>query len=378
MRHSLSQSDVSIPFNVNGNADLTLQMVNGIRTAVANGFWKTGDLLPTAAAFQKALGTGGYVPRTALRRLADEGIIVLKKHVGAMVTGKGAHRWKGRVAFITTTARVSFYENAHAFALQEIFEAADWEFVHIAVRERFEDDKELDLAPLKRHIAHGIDIAICFTGSRQIAAELDKAKVKYVFEGGTGRDFPNAEAVINLEKNSQRAAEQLAQHWSAEKIRNALIVDFEHVMPRTVTSALFASGIRLRQITVKRQGPNDHLNSLQYLKSIQQSGLFAIEKFFSIRKNLGNPPDSIFFYDDYLAAGGLVALAATGLHVPTDIHVATISNRGFGPVWFKPLTRLEYDPIGNARLVGKYVLKLLAGENAVPPKLQLAFIEGKT
>ena len=372
MRHSLSQSDVPIPFSVNGSTDLTQQMVNGIRTAIAKGFWKAGDLLPTAAAFKKALGTGGYVPRTALRKLADAGIIVLKKHVGAMVTGKGAHRWKGRVAFITTTARVSFYENAHAFALQDIFEAADFEFVHIVVRERHEDDKELDLAPLRRHIAHGIDLAICFTGSRQIAAELDKAKVKYVFEGGTGRDFPNAEAVINLEMNSQHAAEQLVQHWSAEKIRNVLIVDFEHVMPRTITSALFASGIRLRQITVKRPEPSD------YLKSIQQSGLMAIEKFFSVRKNLNNPPDAIFFYDDYLAAGGLVALAATGLHVPADIHVATLSNKGFGPVWFKPLTRLEYDPIGNATLVGNYVLKLLAGGSALPPKLQLGFIKGET
>ena len=89
-------------------------------------------------------------------------------------------------------------------------------------------------------------------------------------------------------------------------------------------------------------------------------------------------PDAIFFYDDYLAAGGLIALAATGLRVPEDIHVATIANKGLGPVWFRPLTRLEYDPVGNARLIGDYVLKLLAGKTATPPALQLKFIEGKT
>ena len=38
----------------------------------------------------------------------------------------------------------------------------------------------------------GIDFVICFSGSGALAGILDKAYVKYIYEGGTGRDFPNA------------------------------------------------------------------------------------------------------------------------------------------------------------------------------------------
>lgn len=360
------------PFQLDFSGDLTTQMSDGIIVAIERGIWKPGDILPTAKEWQAALGVGAYVPRAAMKRLSERGVLIVKKHVGGIVTGRGVHRWKGRVAFITTTTRVSFHENAHAFALQSIFENAGWEFVHIPIPESQEDDADLDVSPLKRHIAHGIDFAICFTGSRQIATALSKTGVRHIFTGGTGREFSSAEAVINLEGNSQRAAMQLARNWTGLKVRDALIVDFEHVMPRTITSTLFSSGIRFRQIVVKRPDSRD------YLKDIQQAGLDAIANFFATEKNRANPPDAIFFYDDYLANGGLIALAATGLRVPEDIRVATLANKGLGPVWFKPLTRLEYDPVENARLIGNYVLKLLAGKKATPPTLQLKFIEGKT
>ena len=77
-------------------------------------------------------------------------------------------------------------------------------------------------------------------------------------------------------------------------------------------------------------------------------------------------------------AGGLIALAATGIRVPEEMRVATLANRGLGPVWFKPLTRLEYDPVGNARLIGGYVLAILDGKDVPPPRLNMAFIPGET
>lgn len=372
MGHSRQKGFIS-PFRLDPGGNLTVQTADGIAAAIERGRWKAGDVLPTAREWQSALGVGAYVPRAAMKLLAERGVLTVKKHVGGIVTGRGAHKWKGRIAFITTSTRGSFFESAHAYALQSIFESAGWELVRVSMRERHEDDEKLDLTPLRRQIAHGIDLAICLTGSRRIAASLDDANVRCVFEGGTGRDFPNAEATINLEKNSQKAAERLAKHWVVEKVRTALIVDFEHIMPRIVTSALFASGISVRHVMVSRPSFDN-----ERLYDFQQSGLSAVAKFFAAERNRTDPPDAIFFYDDYLAAGGLIALAATGLRVPEDVRVATLANRGFGPVWFKPLTRLEYDPVENARLIGDYVLKLLAGKEATPPALQLKFIEGKT
>ena len=362
-----------LPFALSTGSDQTRQMANGIRSAIASGFWKPGDTLPTAAAFQKELGTGGFVPRTALRQLADEGVIILKKHVGAIVASRKADaRRQKRIAFIRSGKRESYYENVHAFALQHIFELANWELVHIQIS-RFEENADAtDLSSLKAHLEFGLDFAICFTESRNAAKLLDAAHVKYIYEGGSGREFPNAIATINLEIESQACMDELAAHWKLHKVKDILVVDFEHVMPRNAIASFVQSGMRFRRLIVKP--PRDR----NYLQDIQQAGLDAVAKFFSAERNRTNPPDAIFFYDDYLAAGGLIALAATGLRVPEDIRVATLANKGLGPVWFKPLTRLEYDPVENARLIGNYVLKLLAGKKAMPPTLQLKFIEGKT
>ena len=362
-----------IPFTLPANRKDTHHLAQAIRAAIAAGQWQPGQILPTAAEFQSALGTGGYVPRTALRQLADEGVIILKKHVGAIVAPRKAEtRQRRRIAFITSGKRESYYENVHAFALQQIFEQADRELVHVQIS-RFEDDaKSTDLSSLKAQLELGLEFAVCFTESRTVAKMLDAAHVKYIYEGGSGRDFPNAIATINLEIESQACMEELASRWKANKVKDILVVDFEHVMPRNAIASFVQSGMRFRRLVVKP--PRDR----NYLQDIQQAGLDAVDRFFAEERNRANPPDAIFFYDDYLAAGGLIALAATGLRVPEDIRIATLANKGLGPVWFKPLTRLEYDPVGNARLIGDYVLKLLAGKKPKPPTLQLKFIEGKT
>ena len=363
-----------IPFTLDTKRNQTQQMVDGVKSAIAARHWKPGDTLPTAAEFKDALGTGGYVPRTALRQLADEGVIILKKHVGAVVAPYNPQvQCLGRIAFISSGRRESYYENVHAFALQDIFEQAGWDLVHIMTPRASDGKADAPvLSSLQRQLKQGIDFAICFTESREVAAEFDKSHVRYIYEGGSGREFPNAIATINLEIESQDCIEQLASFWHQSRVWNVLVVDFDHVMPRNVLAAFAKHGMSLRRLVV------NHPRDGNYLRDIQHASLNAVANDFASEKRRGNPPDAVFFYDDYLAAGGLTALAATGIRIPEDMRVATLANKGLGPVWFKPLTRLEYDPVGNARLIGDFVLKLLSGKNAKPPRLTLKFIQGAT
>ena len=45
-----------------------------------------------------------------------------------------------------------------------------------------------------------------------------------------------------------------------------------------------------------------------------------------------------------------------GILVPEDVKVVTHANRGLGPFWLKPLTRLEMDPVAQGAAVAKAVL----------------------
>ena len=90
-------------------------------------------------------------------------------------------------------------------------------------------------------------------------------------------------------------------------------------------------------------------------------------------------PDLFLFTDDYLAQGALAALDAAEVRVPEDVKVATHANRGLGPIWHKPLTRLEVDPVAHGRAVADAILRYLrTGERPLGLELGAAWKKGET
>ena len=71
--------------------------------------------------------------------------------------------------------------------------------------------------------------------------------------------------------------------------------------------------------------------------------------------------------------------AVRATRIPADVQVATWANRGNGPVFPQPLTRIEMDPVAHGRAIAERVLAVLAGR---PPKQPLVltpqFITGAT
>ena len=61
------------------------------------------------------------------------------------------------------------------------------------------------------------------------------------------------------------------------------------------------------------------------------------------------------------ASGALAAFSAAGLRAPEDFRAATFSNAGFGPVYPRPLTRLEMDPRAHGAAAADLLLGFLAG-----------------
>ena len=86
-----------------------------------------------------------------------------------------------------------------------------------------------------------------------------------------------------------------------------------------------------------------------------------------------NLPGLFLFTDDYVAQGALMALALSGVRIPEDVSVVTHANKGLGPVWEKPLSRLEMDAFAHAHAVSAAVVAYLkSGEP--PPDLDLGSV----
>jgi DNA-binding LacI/PurR family transcriptional regulator len=111
-------------------------------------------------------------------------------------------------------------------------------------------------------------------------------------------------------------------------------------------------------------------------ESVSQNGFNAILKWFA---DGGPRADVILFEDDYAAQGGLIALKALGLRIPEDVAVVSHTNKGHGPFWEKPLSRLEMDPVAHGRILASTIAGYLRGE-PFPRNLRLGSVwrEGET
>ena len=89
--------------------------------------------------------------------------------------------------------------------------------------------------------------------------------------------------------------------------------------------------------------------------------------------------DLVYFSDDHLCRGALIAFLQTGVRIPEDIRLATWANRGNVPVYAKDLTRLEINPVADAAKVADACVATLSGGKPVKGvRLDTVFEHGET
>ena len=353
--------------------DLVQQFVEAIETGVENGLYVRGEKMPTIGEWTTLLDVSAFVPRRGIGILAQKGLVTARRHVGTVVNGLANRKWRGKILFITHSYGGLFHESRLAFEMQKVLEDAGYEFSHIHLPWQDKEDGTFQSETLLRHLANGINFAIVNSANTTLCKMLAHAGVKYVILNEYPRELPNVTARLSWADSDSKCARQLADYWRKGGVKSALIVDFKRMMPeRTYTRVFYDAGISVNTLNFC---PGEHVNALHELP---QAALEGMKDYMSRNLPRKHLPDAIFFYDDFLAMGGLMALAACGLTDPAQIRIATISNRGFASFWFRPLTRIEYDPIASGNLIARFVLGILKGRHPRPPKLPIRFMRGDT
>lgn len=341
-----------------------------LRGELNGGRYRVGTTLPSVDALRKRFGAGEYAVRSAIRKLHDEGLVAVTKHVGAVVTEKSAFAWKGHVAFVHTSTCCSYFTQRIALQLSRRFEAAGWT-MHLVFLEASTDGR-IDVEPLMRHVSAGLDFVIVLSEFRQIASLLDRASVPYVMLNGFTRNFPNAHAVIREETEECYAA--LIRAMKKRGVKTILEIDYDRRMDRSFKLQLADAGIAVWRELCKWDNESAH-----NLSDVKLLGHRAVARYLSRRSGQAHLPDVVLFDDDYQAAGGIVAILEAGLRIPDDIGVVVaFSNRGNELVADKPFARIEIDSVSYGNAVAKYVLAILAGRRVAPPCVKLRFILGKS
>jgi LacI family gluconate utilization system Gnt-I transcriptional repressor len=168
---------------------------------------------------------------------------------------------------------------------------------------------------------------------------------------------------------ADEALSKLAATFKAHGIRKVLSV-YSNVSGIDCTTTLKNAGFSVRKMHVSP------LDGYVQPESVQRA---ALEVFDRVLSKGPLAADAVVFNDDYLAAGALTAFERHGVRVPEDIRLATTSNRGLGPVYYRQLTRLEVDPVRHGQEIAENLIKNLDGAD-VPQqmKMEVTFEEGET
>ena len=344
------------------------EIAAALRAELADGALRAGAALPPVEALRRRFGAGEFAVRHALQLLRDEGLIVLKRSLGARVAPKSGNAWKGTVALIALSVTGSFYPHAVATHLSRRLETAGWRFAPIFPE--IAPDGTLDETQLRRHLANGIDFAIGLFARPALSSMLARAGVPHVIVNGFNRDFPDANAVFKIDIADAFA--ELLDAFRAAKVKTVVEFDYERVMDRSFKLQLAAGGFDVQRIMVPTGGVR-----FADLHGFRAAGYAAVSEFLSTRSSR-RLPDAILFDDDYFAMGGFSALLEAGLRIPRDIRVATFMNRGNELAFDRKITGFGQDPAAVANAIADYAIAFLNGANPRPSRLRWRFFPGET
>jgi len=339
------------------------RIAEALKGELEAGRWKANERLPSVAELRERFAAGEYAVRSALHKLRDEGLATIKKHVGVIPTGKSVFAWKGHVAFVHTSTNSAYFPQRLSVQLARRFEAAGWAMQSVFLEAN--SDGQIDVDPLMRHVACGLSFAVVMSEFRQIAELLDMAGVPYVIFDGYTRVFPNARAVIKNDIADSYA--ELIDFMRKRGKKTMLEVDIERRMDRSFKQQLSNAGISVRRELCKFN--NETVFSLRF---VREQGYRAVERF--LARAGGRLPDVILFDDDYLALGGTLALLAMGVRIPQDVSVVTYANHDDEMLVGVPCSRIENNPVALGDGIANYVVALLEGRKAAPPRNRLRFV----
>lgn len=336
---------MKLPFSLDRTVNMSLgeQMFQGLKKAIIKGDYKPGQTLPGIHELAVSAGVSEKVSRQALARLAEIGWCVSKRGFKSVVADRGKERL-GKVLLFNSETGFGFHSSRMVGAIRSRLLKADYRLTAISAYDLKKDGSSRLLSEsLKEHWDLIIELGMR-SGAR---AAIEESGWPFLVLGDGGKCIPStAENCIGqIELQTGRAVPEFVRACVKKGVRS--VVQFLYAEGGfDVAEMLAMPGIPCGTIRIPRYRNPFGMYSGGYEQTVAL-----------LKKAGGRLPDVLLFTDDHLAQGGLLALMERGVRVPEDVKVVTHANRGLGPFWVKPLTRLEMDPVAQGAAVARAVLE---------------------
>lgn len=325
------------------NMSLAEQMFQGLKKAIVKEYYKPGETLPGIRELAVSAGVSEKVSRLALARLAEIGWCVSKRGFKSVVADRGKERL-GKVLLFNSETGFGFHASRMVGAIRSRLLKADYRLTAISAYDiRKDGSSRLLSESLKEHWDLVIELGMR-PGARRA---IEESGWPFLVLGDGGKCVPSAaeNCVGRIELWTGLAVPEFVRACVKKGVRS--VVQFLYAEGGfDVAELLKMPGISCETIRIPRSRNPFGMYSGGYEQTVAL-----------LKKVGGRLPDVILFTDDHLAQGGLLALMERGIRIPEDVKVVTHANRGLGPFWVKPLTRLEMDPIAQGTAIAKAVLE---------------------
>ena len=346
---------------------LETQVAEKLKAAIIRGVYRTGETLPGILCIAAKTGVSANTVRRALRHLADEGWIEPRRHVGSVVSARGLPALAcRRILFFTPWPYFSYYSDQFASALRWKLGCGSGR-VSIVVANA--DRGKRPFGQLESFLNERWDLVleVGFMPESRRMIEASGWPFVVMTNGLPVVQSASANCVGFVDIYAGLDLPRMVRECVKNNVRSVLQVQLLQP-PFDVSSLMHISDIRVETISVPEVVcPGDAM----------RGGLALMRKWLAGRGR--SLPDLVLFTDDCVAQGGLLAFDECGVRIPEDVSVVTHSVKGHGPVWRKPLARLEMDPFSHAAAVAKAIRSYLRGRSfPVGLRLGSAWIDGNT
>ena len=355
-----------IKLDRSGNTLLAHQLTEWLKAAIRRGDYKDGDVLPGAEELAAAANVCERTARRALADLAAEGWTVTKRHVGSVIVERGlATLRRKRLLFFADEPYYCYYYDQLVSGIRDHL-LDNGVGVSVAsvcgcrIGNRFHQ--------LEEFLGERWDLILPISATAGAHRILERQGWPFVaIAEGIRKITPKASNFLgHVDIARGQALPDFVRECVGKGVQRVLqVLGLPNAYDASV--ALEAAGVASDTIRVRNGGSPE---------SMTRGGFTAVRDWFASGRDR---PDVILFTDDYAAQGGLVAINSLDLRIPDDVAVVTHANKGHGPFWEKPLTRLEMDPVAHGKILAGAIAAYLRGE-PFPQDLRLGsrWVQGET
>jgi len=329
--------DAICPFKLDraSQDSLTDQLTNGLRDAIHSRFYKADAVLPAMPDLAGHLGVSEIIVRTAYRRLAEEGLVLARPRRGTVVLPSKSPVWRGHVLCVMCDHDFNCQMAIGIEKIREVLTHNGFLFSQVSVLDDI--NAKFDYSGLDIALSRPIDFIILFHSRPQVLERLSASGVPYVIIGGKGDEPPGCVGRITL--SSKNAIDNFVQHCLHARISYVEVVSCSRfdMYEKHVAQALKKAGIAVKRTVVP---VNDY--APYRCENVMHDGYdFMLQR---LGRRGFQFPSLYFVTDDWLASGMLCAFQTRGIRLPEDVRFVCYTNRGFGPMYSKPITFFSCDP----------------------------------